>query len=210
MVKKIAVRMEPNGVSLRLIPMHTPIPLHTPIPMQTPRVVIRSAPDYEHPAGLVAGRRRTTTQDTPDADSTPAAPPSGPHEGAQVRRFAVGALTVLFEALDGRRGFGQLSTSVAPDLADRFSLLRQLGMRPHARDLTPAAVGSAALRRVHVQMSGDGTARLFGSYTIGGRVRAFCGAACRIPHKVPRPIDADVLMPARWEYRWQLTALDFC
>ena len=27
---------------------------------------------------------------------------------------------------------------------------------------------------------------------------------------VVEPIDADVLMPARWEYRWQLTALDFC
>ena len=186
--------------------------------MQIPRVVIRTAPDYEHPAGLLASRRRSAgAVSAPGDRRTPPAAAPVRHEGAEVRRFAVGALTVLFEALDGRRGFGQLSTSVAPELADRFSMLRQLGVRPHARDLTPGATGrtaagggSAALRRVHVQMGAGGVARIFGSYTIGGRVRAFCGTAERVPHKIPRPIDADVLTPARWEYRWQLTALDFC
>lgn len=59
-------------------------------------------------------------------------------------------------------------------------------------------------------MGAGGVARIFGSYTIGGRVRAFCGTAERVPLRIPRPIDADVLTPARWEYRWQLTALDFC
>ncbi len=126
-----------------------------------------------------------------------------------MRTFAIGALTVVFEALDGRRGFGQLSASVAPELLDRLTVLRRLGVRPHAREL-PVATGTATLRRVHVQMSGDGSARIFGSYTIGGRVRAFCGVTRRTPHKIPRPIDADVLTPARWEYRWQLVALDFC
>lgn len=185
--------------------------------MQTPRVVIRTAPDYEHPAGLLASHRRSAGAVASGDSRTPPAPAPVRHEGAEVRRFAVGALTVLFEALDGRRGFGQLSTSVAPELADRFSMLRQLGVRPHARDLASVATGrpaagrgSAALRRVHVQMGAGGVARIFGSYTIGGRVRAFCGTAERTPHKIPRPIDADVLTPARWEYRWQLTALDFC
>ncbi|HMS74083.1 Rv3235 family protein [Gordonia sp. (in: high G+C Gram-positive bacteria)] len=172
--------------------------------------MIRSAPDYEHPAALVASRNRTTARQVPDGNRPEPEPAGVRHEGAVVRRFAVGALTVLFEALDGRRGFGQLSTSVSPELTDRFRVLRQLGVRPHARDLAPAAAGSATLRRVHVQMSGEATARIFGSYTIGGRVRAFCGVAVRSPHRIPRPIDADVLMPARWEYRWQLTALDFC
>ena len=75
-----------------------------------------------------------------------------------MRTFAIGALTVVFEALDGRRGFGQLSASVAPELLDRLTVLRRLGVRPHAREL-PVATGTATLRRVHVQMSGDGSAR---------------------------------------------------
>ena len=95
---------------------------------------------------------------------------------------------------------------MSPELTDRFRVLRQLGVRPHAGSHRRPQV-LATLRRVHVQMSGEATARIFGSYTIGGP-RAFCGVAVRSPHGFPDPIDADVLMPARWEYWWQLTALD--
>ena len=188
--------------------------------VRTPRVRVRPAPPYE-PAGLgpvTHTARRTTgtgtlvVRELADAGS----PPSRKTLAAAVeaRRFAIATSRLLFEVIDRRRGTAHLADSVAPALIDQVAaLVRHDAFRP-AEPAGPSpstAAPGTVLQRVHVQLCDTSAAEVFGSYSCGGRIRAFAGRIERAPRRARTVVEPGAARPVlgRVEYRWQLVALEF-
>lgn len=137
---------------------------------------------------------------------------------AEARRFAIATSRLLFEVIDRRRGIAHLDDAVSPAIADQVAaLVRHDAFRVAETSDTPGGppARGTVLHRVHVQLRDTCSAEVFGSYTSGGRVRAFAG---RVERKPCRVRGADPRAGGRGaraglgqvEYRWQLVALEFC
>ncbi|GAC66728.1 Rv3235 family protein [Gordonia soli] len=180
--------------------------------METPRVLIRPAPPYEHEslvpdidgrAPAVVGPPRPTDLALP---ARPVYPSASAVAAAHVdaRRFAMRAVTLIGEALDHRRGVGQLDSVLAPALRDQLGLMVRTGStRP------PGADSASTVRRVHIQMCGRECAEIFGSYSRAGRVQAFAGRVERLACRVrPTPVAGTARYAGSTvvENQWRVTA----
>ncbi|MDS1113984.1 Rv3235 family protein [Gordonia westfalica] len=191
-----------------------------PAGVQTTRVRVRPAPTYE-PAGtgaVGAGPAGAGTVRVRTVFPRPR-PGAGPSRktvaaAAEARRFTIATSRLLFEVIDRRRGIAHLGDSVSPAIADQVAaLVRHDAFRvaetAGAPGVTP--VRGTLLHRVHVQLCDISAAEVFGSFTSGGRIRAFAG---RVERKPCRVRGADPRAGVRTglgqvEYRWQLVALEF-
>lgn len=169
--------MEPIGCVLR------------PINMDTSRVVVRPAPQFEHP-GRWAAPCECTAQDpvvngSPPSRASarvlravPPAPGSAPDRVAvSAREFAIAAMTVVLEVIDRRRPVSALEPLVSSPVADHVISRSRARYEARAASGSVQGAGAAGLRlhRVHIQFVDNGAAEFFGSYTRGERVRAFAG-----------------------------------
>lgn len=167
--------MEPFGAALR------------PMYMDTSHVVVRPAPRFEHPGRWASACNCGESAGPADVGRSGGAPPRLrvvdapepllPDAVLAAREFAIAAMTVVLEVVDRRRPVSALRNLVAGPVTDHVIT------RSRARYESLVAAGAGArttptglrLRRVHIQLVGEGTAEFFGSYTCGQRVRAFAG-----------------------------------
>ena len=164
--------------------------------MDISSVVVRPAPQFEHPGrwatacecGDGAERPHATRPPAPGrlravptadrrAADTAADRRAADTASASAREFVIAAMTVVLEVVDRRRPVTALRPLVAAPVVDH--VLSRGRARHESRTAPgPAARTAAAglrLRRVHIQFVGDCAAEFFGSYTCGRRVRAFAG-----------------------------------
>ncbi|MEO9329849.1 Rv3235 family protein [Gordonia aurantiaca] len=192
--------------------------------VRTPRVRVRPAPAYE-PGGsgpVVYPLRRTSGVGTlrvrhlPDEGSAPSRKVLA--AAVEARRFTIATSRLLFEVIDRRRGTAHLHDTVAPALVDQVAALVRHDAFRVAEPVGPPSSGpvrtsapGTVLQRVHVQLCDTSAAEVFGSYTSGGRIRAFAGRIERKPCRTRVTVIPGTARPAlgRVEYRWQLVALEF-
>lgn len=155
--------------------------------MDISSVVVRPAPQFEHPGRWATACECGDGAERPHATRPPApgrlrAVPTADRRAADTaaasaREFVIAAMTVVLEVVDRRRPVNALRPLVAAPVVDH--VLSRGRARHESRTAPgPAARTAAAglrLRRVHIQFVGDGVAEFFGSYTCGPRVRAFAG-----------------------------------
>ncbi|MCH5642247.1 Rv3235 family protein [Gordonia sp. ABSL49_1] len=164
------------------------------------RIRIQPAPPYEHTGAMVG------VVDAPVRRPKPARPkPAAPARSAMVtatreaRQFAILSARMIFEVIDRRRGIAQLGGMVSPAIVEQVSVL----LRHNVLRSSDPTVGTA-LQRVHVQLRDTSTAEVFGSFAVGGRVRAFAGRAQRLPCRLRSNGPAQPGRLGKVEYRWQL------
>ncbi|WP_279103436.1 Rv3235 family protein [Gordonia bronchialis] len=166
------------------------------------RVRIHPAPPYEHTGSMIVADATSgppgSVPRRPSAPS-PKSRTSAAAAAADARRFAIHASRMIFEVMDRRRGAGQLSGIVSPPVAEHLAVLVRHNV---LRSGDPTA--AAAVRRVHVQLRDPSTAEVFGTYAVGGRVRAFAGRAQRVPCRLPSVRAPRSHGLSKAEYRWQM------
>ena len=120
-----------------------------------------------------------------------AAPGPGVEAAAQARAAAIDVLQRICEVLDLRRPRGHLAHAVTEAVVLQVAELQRVRHRGGAPPVTK-------VRRVHIQLSADGVAEIFGSVTCGDRVRAIAGRLSLLPVRAPRPQSGRRKAVRRW------------
>ncbi|NNG97509.1 Rv3235 family protein [Gordonia araii] len=150
--------------------------------METSHVVLRPAPPFEHPGrwaepcdcatgGPPQRRPERVLRSVPLTTSADQRPSD--QIAISAREFAIAAMTVVLEVVDGRRPVTALRPLAAQPVIDH--VVTKGRARFGSGAATRPGTAGMRLRRVHIQLTDDGQAEFYGSYSCGERVRAFAG-----------------------------------